>query len=80
MSHELPRAHEYNNEPEHEEHVNGPNSDVRDRKSDNYAHIHSHRALIGFDENGIPTITHRAEHHEEDDDPFGGDEEEDPFS
>lgn len=69
MSHELPRAHEYNNEPEHEEHVNGPDSDVRDRKSDNYAHIHSHRALIGFDENGIPTITHRAEHHEEDDDP-----------
>lgn len=34
---------------------------------DGPAHIHSHRALIGFDENGIPTITHAADHQDSDD-------------
>ncbi len=29
------------------------------------AHIHSHRALIGFDKNGIPTIVAKADHSEE---------------
>ena len=33
------------------------------------AHIHSHRALIGFDANGVPTVTHRADHCAEEDDP-----------
>lgn len=33
-------------------------------------HIHSHRALIGFDKHGIPTIVAKADHHEElDNDP-----------
>ena len=31
------------------------------------AHIHSHRAIIGFDEHGIPTVTHKADHQNEDD-------------
>ncbi|MBE6876643.1 MAG: anaerobic carbon-monoxide dehydrogenase catalytic subunit [Ruminococcus sp.] len=31
------------------------------------AHIHSHRALIGFDEHGIPTVTHKADHQDDDD-------------
>lgn len=38
--------------------------------SDEKPHIHSHRALIGFDKNGIPTIVARADHQEElDNDP-----------
>ena len=31
------------------------------------AHIHSHRALIGFDEHGIPTVTHQADHQDDSD-------------
>ena len=31
-------------------------------------HIHSHRNLIGFDENGIPTITLKSDHEEDGDD------------
>ena len=31
------------------------------------AHIHSHRALIGFDEHGVPTVTHKADHQDEND-------------
>ena len=30
-------------------------------------HIHSHRNLIGFDENGIPTVTLRATPHDPED-------------
>lgn len=29
-------------------------------------HIHTHRNLIGFDENGIPVVTHKAAHHDHD--------------
>jgi carbon-monoxide dehydrogenase catalytic subunit len=29
------------------------------------AHIHSHRALIGFDEHGVPTVVAKADHSEE---------------
>lgn len=29
------------------------------------AHIHNHRALIGFDKHGIPTIVAKADHQEE---------------
>lgn len=31
------------------------------------SHIHSHRALIGFDEHGIPTVTHHADHQDSED-------------
>ena len=35
-----------------------------------HKHIHSHRALIGFDKHGIPTIVAKADHQEElDNDP-----------
>lgn len=38
--------------------------------SDEKTHIHSHRALIGFDKHGIPTIVAKADHQEElDNDP-----------
>lgn len=38
--------------------------------SDEKPHIHSHRALIGFDKHGIPTIVAKADHQEElDNDP-----------
>ena len=33
----------------------------------NQEHIHSHRALIGFDEHGIPTIVAKADHNDEED-------------
>lgn len=33
--------------------------------SDEKPHIHSHRALIGFDKHGIPTIVAKADHQEE---------------
>lgn len=35
--------------------------------NDSPANIHSHRALIGFDEHGIPTIVAKADHNDEDD-------------
>ncbi len=48
------------NHTEHPEHVH-------DNKK---THIHSHRALIGFDKHGIPTIVAKADHQEElDNDP-----------
>ena len=40
---------------------------MHDHHEHSPAHIHSHRALIGFDEHGIPTVTHKADHQEEDD-------------
>ena len=33
----------------------------------NQEHIHSHRALIGFDKHGIPTIVAKADHNDEED-------------
>lgn len=42
---------------EHQEHNN-------DNKK---LHIHSHRALIGFDKHGIPTIVAKADHSDKDD-------------
>lgn len=38
--------------------------------NDEKPHIHSHRALIGFDKHGIPTIVAKADHQDElDNDP-----------
>lgn len=36
-----------------------------------FEHIHSHRNLIGFDENGVPTVTLRASHHDDIDEAIG---------
>lgn len=35
-----------------------------------HEHIHNHRALIGFDKHGIPTIVAKADHNEDDDQAF----------
>ena len=70
MSHERPQSHEHEHDDAHEleERSNDPEDrSVSARTPENYAHIHSHRALIGFDEHGIPTITHSADHQEDDD-------------
>lgn len=37
------------------------------RHDNKKTHIHSHRALIGFDKHGIPTVVAKADHSEEDD-------------
>ena len=52
MSHETQKHHE-----EHEHHH---------RKS-GHEHIHNHRALIGFDKHGIPTIVAKSDHQDSDD-------------
>lgn len=44
------------------EHKHTHNSD---RECHSPAHIHSHRALIGFDKNGIPTVVAKADHSDE---------------
>ena len=38
---------------------------MSEHKHDKHEHIHSHRALIGFDRHGIPTIVAKADHQEE---------------
>ena len=56
---------EFNREHEHEHnHKHDHNHD----HSHGVDHIHSHRNLIGFDENGIPTITLKSDHEEDGDD------------
>lgn len=40
---------------------------MSEHKHDKHEHIHSHRALIGFDRHGIPTIVAKADHQEETD-------------
>ena len=37
------------------------------RHADSPSHIHCHRAIIGFDEHGIPTVVHKADHQDEND-------------
>ena len=54
---------EFNREHEHS-HKHDHNHD----HSHGVDHIHSHRNLIGFDENGIPTITLKSDHEEDGDD------------
>lgn len=41
---------------------------IHSHSSDGLEHIHSHRAIIGFDEHGIPTVTHKADHQDDSDD------------
>ena len=54
---EFNREHEHSHKHEHNhDHSHGVD------------HIHSHRNLIGFDENGIPTITLKSDHEEDGDD------------
>ncbi len=56
---------EFNREHKHEHsHKHDHNHD----HSHGVDHIHSHRNLIGFDENGIPTITLKSDHEEDGDD------------
>ncbi|MBS6929635.1 MAG: anaerobic carbon-monoxide dehydrogenase catalytic subunit [Lachnospiraceae bacterium oral taxon 082] len=56
---------EFNREHKHEHsHKHEHNHD----HSHGVDHIHSHRNLIGFDENGIPTITLKSDHEEDGDD------------
>lgn len=56
---------EFNREHKHEHsHKHDHNHD----HSHGVDHIHSHRNLIGFDENGIPTITLKSDHEEDRDD------------
>lgn len=56
---------EFNCEHKHEHsHKHDHNHD----HSHGVDHIHSHRNLIGFDENGIPTITLKSDHEEDGDD------------
>ena len=56
---------EFNHEHKHEHnHKHDHNHD----HSHGVDHIHSHRNLIGFDENGIPTITLNSEHEDDGDD------------
>ena len=56
---------EFNREHKHEHnHKHDHNHD----HSHGVGHIHSHRNLIGFDENGIPTITLKSDHEEDGDD------------
>nr|WP_288915544.1 anaerobic carbon-monoxide dehydrogenase catalytic subunit [uncultured Lachnoanaerobaculum sp.] len=53
---EFNREHEHSHKHEHNhDHSHGVD------------HIHSHRNLIGFDENGIPTITLKSDHEEDGD-------------
>lgn len=55
---------EFNREHKHEHnHKHDHNHD----HSHGVDHIHSHRNLIGFDENGIPTITLKSDHEEDGD-------------
>lgn len=55
---------EFNREHKHEHsHKHEHNHD----HSHGVDHIHSHRNLIGFDENGIPTITLKSDHEEDGD-------------
>lgn len=49
-------------------HEHSHNHDHNHDHSHGVDHIHSHRNLIGFDENGIPTITLKSDHEEDGDD------------
>ena len=43
------------------------NSALSPRDAESPAHIHCHRAIIGFDEHGIPTVVRQADHQDEND-------------
>ena len=54
-------------EHHHDHHSGTASCDHSHNEDSAPAHIHSHRALIGFDENGVPVVTHQADHNESDD-------------
>lgn len=66
----MSEEHVHSGEHEGHDHYHDHYREKSRDNAENYARIHSHRALIGFDENGIPTIVCKADHQDDDPDAF----------